>query len=172
MPWHARGQGFKSPQLHPRSTALPAVDRPRIARLGQQIGSKLFCKGRSGRPERRSRGPAPSVSSRVTPGHRAAGGPVVRDEGPDRPSTARSITDVPGDRILIRVLHPGMLSRDLTCYLDEPCTAGNRCEPFGSDGEGTKRGPSRDAQPVPRGLAAARLVGIDRGINPRQDPGI
>jgi hypothetical protein len=36
--WHARGQGFKSPQLHPRSTALSAADRPRIARLGQQIG--------------------------------------------------------------------------------------------------------------------------------------
>ena len=26
--WHARGQGFKSPQLHPRSEALSAVDRP------------------------------------------------------------------------------------------------------------------------------------------------
>jgi hypothetical protein len=37
--WHARGQGFKSPQLHPRSQALSGVDRPRIARLGQQIGS-------------------------------------------------------------------------------------------------------------------------------------
>jgi hypothetical protein len=39
--WHARGQGFKSPQLHPRSEALFAVDRPRIARLRQQIGSNL-----------------------------------------------------------------------------------------------------------------------------------
>ena len=42
--WHARGQGFKSPQLHPRLEALPAVDRPRIARLGQQIGSNLLSK--------------------------------------------------------------------------------------------------------------------------------
>jgi hypothetical protein len=39
--WHARGQGFKSPQLHPRSTALSAVDNPRIASLWQQIGSNL-----------------------------------------------------------------------------------------------------------------------------------
>ena len=43
MAWHARGQGFKSPQLHPRSEAHSAVDRPRIARLGQQIGSNLLC---------------------------------------------------------------------------------------------------------------------------------
>jgi hypothetical protein len=42
--WHARGQGFKSPQLHPRSTALSAVDRSRIACLGQQIGSNLLWK--------------------------------------------------------------------------------------------------------------------------------
>jgi hypothetical protein len=33
MAWHARGQGFKSPQLHPRSDALSAVDRPRIGAL-------------------------------------------------------------------------------------------------------------------------------------------
>jgi hypothetical protein len=45
--WHARGQGFKSPQLHPRSTALPAVDRSQIARPGQQIGSNRRCLGRS-----------------------------------------------------------------------------------------------------------------------------
>ena len=42
--WHARGQWFKSPQLHPRSEALSGLDRPRIARLGQQIGSNLFSK--------------------------------------------------------------------------------------------------------------------------------
>jgi hypothetical protein len=44
MAWHARGQGFKSPQLHPRSAAQSDPDRPPIARLGQQIGSNLFCK--------------------------------------------------------------------------------------------------------------------------------
>jgi hypothetical protein len=43
MAWHARGQGFKSPQLHHRSTASSCFDRFRIARLGQQIGSNLCC---------------------------------------------------------------------------------------------------------------------------------
>jgi hypothetical protein len=89
--WHARGQGFKSPQLHPRSTALPAVNRPRIARLGQQIGSNLFCQGRSGRAARQG---AVGVVALVDPGPPgAAGGSVVRYEGPDRPSSTRSITD-------------------------------------------------------------------------------
>jgi hypothetical protein len=37
--WHARGQGFKSPQLHPRSKALSAADRPPIPALAQQIRS-------------------------------------------------------------------------------------------------------------------------------------
>ena len=37
--WHARGQGFKSPQLHPRSEAMFGVDRPQIGRLRQQMGS-------------------------------------------------------------------------------------------------------------------------------------
>jgi hypothetical protein len=39
MAWHARGQGFKSPQLHRRSEAQSGLDRPRIARPRQQIGS-------------------------------------------------------------------------------------------------------------------------------------
>jgi len=43
MAWHARGQGFKSPQLHPRSAATPCLGHPRISRLGQQIGSNLCC---------------------------------------------------------------------------------------------------------------------------------
>jgi hypothetical protein len=33
--WHARGQGFKSPQLHPRSEGLSAGDRPRSRALAQ-----------------------------------------------------------------------------------------------------------------------------------------
>jgi hypothetical protein len=40
MAWHARGQGFKSPQLHPRSEAPSGSDHPRVAGLRQQIGSK------------------------------------------------------------------------------------------------------------------------------------
>jgi hypothetical protein len=79
--WHARGQGFKSPQLHPRSEAPSAVDRPRIARLGQQIGSNLPCEAdpASGSAVRR---PASLVSSpgRSGPPLAAPGG---RDEGPD-----------------------------------------------------------------------------------------
>jgi hypothetical protein len=45
--WHARGQGFKSPQLHPRSTAQSGLGRPRIVRSRQQIGSNRRCAGRS-----------------------------------------------------------------------------------------------------------------------------
>jgi hypothetical protein len=30
--WHARGQGFKSPQLHPRSTAISRLDFRRTER--------------------------------------------------------------------------------------------------------------------------------------------
>ena len=40
--WHARGQGFNSPQLHPRSEALSAVDPPEPPASGQQIGSNLL----------------------------------------------------------------------------------------------------------------------------------
>jgi hypothetical protein len=45
--WHARGQGFKSPQLHRRSEAQSGLDRPRIARPRQQIGSNRRRAGRS-----------------------------------------------------------------------------------------------------------------------------
>jgi hypothetical protein len=41
--WHARGQGFKSPQLHPRSEALSAVDRPRIPAFAQQTCRNRQC---------------------------------------------------------------------------------------------------------------------------------
>jgi len=37
--WHARSQGFESPQLHTRSAALSGPDRSRFPPLGQQIGS-------------------------------------------------------------------------------------------------------------------------------------
>src|SRR5215212_11670033 len=44
--------------LHPKSTALPTVDRPRIAHLGQQIGSNLLSRAsRVVRCEPRSCGP-------------------------------------------------------------------------------------------------------------------
>jgi hypothetical protein len=52
------------PSAPTRSEALSAVDRPRIARLGQQIGSKLFCPAD---PVVR-RGRALSVSSPGRPG--------------------------------------------------------------------------------------------------------
>jgi hypothetical protein len=39
--WHARGQGFKSPQLHPRSAGLFAVDHLRIA--GPRSRSAATC---------------------------------------------------------------------------------------------------------------------------------
>jgi hypothetical protein len=38
-----KGQGFKSPQLHPRSEVLSAVDRRPIPALAQQIRSNRLC---------------------------------------------------------------------------------------------------------------------------------
>ena len=66
--WHARGQGFKSPQLHPRSQALSAVDRLRIARLGQQIGSNLYRHGPIRSSGAAGRGRVPSCPRPVDPG--------------------------------------------------------------------------------------------------------
>ena len=75
--WHARGQGFKSPQLHPRSTALSAVDHPRIPALAQQIRSNRQCaadavvkRGSHAGHHRRGRLP-------VDPPHRTATGAAV-----------------------------------------------------------------------------------------------
>jgi hypothetical protein len=59
-----QGIGVQIPSAPTRSEALSAVDRPRIARLGQQIGSKLFCPAD---PVVR-RGRALSVSSPGRPG--------------------------------------------------------------------------------------------------------
>jgi hypothetical protein len=39
--WHARGQGFKSPQLHPRSTAICRPGQHRFVGAAQQIRSKV-----------------------------------------------------------------------------------------------------------------------------------
>jgi hypothetical protein len=72
-----KGSGFKSPQLHPRSAGLSAVGRPRIARLGQQIGSNLFCKANPVVP----RGSDPA-------GRHRCRRPV--DPGPTAPPAARS----------------------------------------------------------------------------------
>ena len=75
--WHARGQGFKSPQLHPRSTALSAADRPRISALAQQIRSNRPCATkalvqRRGHPGHHRRGRLP-----IDTAHRAAAGVAV-----------------------------------------------------------------------------------------------
>jgi hypothetical protein len=78
--WHGMqgGQGFKSPQLHHRSEALSAVDRPRIARLGQQIGSNLFCHGRSGRAARQGAVGVVALVDPGPPGRRRVGRPLRR----------------------------------------------------------------------------------------------
>ena len=69
-------QGFKSPQLQPRSAGLSVVDRPQIARLGQQIGINLLWKA-DPRPARWSRRPASLASSPGRPGPTRAG-PAAR----------------------------------------------------------------------------------------------
>jgi hypothetical protein len=52
----------------------------------------------------------------------------------------------PADLILIRVLRLSLFPQDRLSDLGERCTAGDRCEPLGSDGVWTKRGPGRAAQ--------------------------
>ena len=113
-PWHARGQGFKSPQLHPRSEALSAVDRLRIARLGQQIGSNLFRHGPIRSSGAAGRGRVPSVPSPGRPwAHRAAGGSVIRDEGPDRLGRSQTV-QVASVRIAVPQVTPDRRGRRYT----------------------------------------------------------
>ena len=66
--WHARGQGFKFPQLHPRSEAQSGLSRSRIARLGQQIGSNLYRHGPIRSSGAAGRGRVPSCPRPVDPG--------------------------------------------------------------------------------------------------------
>jgi hypothetical protein len=141
--WHARGQGFKSPQLHPRSAALSAVDRPRTARLGQQIGSNLLVRGQAGRPARPLTRPASSGSSTGRPGpHRGRHyQPGRARQRPDRP--ARSI--MTGQ---VTSAISGFCTRACFCVIalgtwvnDEPLvTIGNRSVPMGWDPTWTKPG--------------------------------
>src|SRR5215218_4602566 len=61
-----------------------------------------------------------------------------------------------GNLILIRVLPLGLFPQDRACDLRERPTAGDRCEPLGSDGVWTKRGPSGAAQWSKPGLSVGR----------------
>jgi hypothetical protein len=99
--WHARGQGFKSPQLHPRSAALSAVDRPRIPTLAQQMRSNRQCAADpvvegDGHPGHHRRGRLP-----VDAAHRAAAGAAVAATA----SVAHQLIDHP--RGNAGVLQPG-----------------------------------------------------------------
>jgi hypothetical protein len=85
MAWHARGQGFKSPQLHPRSEAQSGLSRSRIARLGQQIGSNLCCQAG---PVVRRGGAAGQHRWRRRPA----------DRGPPRPRSAAQYGKVDGSQ--------------------------------------------------------------------------
>ena len=91
--WHARGQGFKSPQLHPRSQALSAVDRLRIARLGQQIGSNLYRHGPIRSSGAAGRGRVPSCPRPVDPGRT---GPAAGRSFATKDRIGWAITDCPG----------------------------------------------------------------------------
>ena len=75
---------------------------------------------------------------------RWGGGRVRRDQRPDRPAGQADV-GLGHERILIRVLPAGSFPQDRPCDLRERRTAGDRCEPLGSDGMWTKRGPIRAA---------------------------
>jgi len=128
MAWHARGQGFKSPQLHPRSEAQIGPSRLQIPRLGQQIGSNPCCLGGSGRPARRQRRPAsPPGNGHIRPP--AATLTLQRSTGS---VGARQIDSSRGnDLILIRVLHPGLFPQERDLLPGRPT---HRLRPLGTTG--------------------------------------
>src|SRR5215208_8324400 len=63
------------------------------------------------------------------------------------------------DLIFIRVLPPGLFLQDGTRDLGEQRTAGDRWEPFGSDGMWTKRGPGPAVEPTRRSASVQRRSG-------------
>jgi hypothetical protein len=63
-----------------------------------------------------------------------------------------------GDLILIRVLHLGSFLQDRMCDLGERCTAGDRCEPLGSDEMWTKRGPDQTSSRLGSLTSGARAA--------------
>src|SRR5829696_3489109 len=69
-------------------------------------------------------------------------------------------------RSLIRVLPPDLFPQDRACNLRERLpleTAGDRCEPLGSDGVWTKRGPSQAWRQVP-GPIWSRIGGVEGSL--------
>jgi hypothetical protein len=155
--WHARGQGFKSPQLHPRPEAMFGPSRLQIPRLGQQIGSNPCCLGRSGRPAKRQRRPASPPGN----GHIRPPAATLAPATKHRIGRAGQIDSSRGnDLILLRVLHPGLFPQDQPSDLGERWTAGDRCEPLDSDGVWTKRGPGRPAQWSDPGYPSAWCSGL------------
>ena len=93
-----KGSGVQIPSAPPQVSGplrrRPPTNRSRRAADRQQSVLR-------GRSSVRHGGPASQHRWRRRPADRgatraAAGGPVVRDEGPDRPGTARSITHWPG----------------------------------------------------------------------------
>jgi hypothetical protein len=78
--WHGMqgGSGVQIPSAPPQVSGLSAVDRPRIARLGQQIGSNLFCQGRSGRAARQGAVGVVALVDPGPPGRRRVGRPLRR----------------------------------------------------------------------------------------------
>jgi hypothetical protein len=130
MAWHARGQGFKSPQLHPRSKARSGPCRLQIPTLWQQIGSNPCCLGRSGRPAKRQRRPAsPPGTGHIRPPAASLAPATKHRIGRGTADRFKLVSDL----ILIRVLHPGLFLQDRSCDLhnDAPLeTATNRSAPL------------------------------------------
>jgi hypothetical protein len=128
--WHARGQGFKSPQLHPRSKARSGPCRLQIPTLWQQIGSNPCCLGRSGRPAKRQRRPAsPPGTGHIRPSAASLAPATKHRIGRGTADRFKLVSDL----ILIRVLHPGLFLQHRSCDLhnDAPLeTATNRSAPM------------------------------------------
>ena len=168
--WHARGQGFKSPQLHPRSKALSALNRHRIARLGQQIGSNLFCEAdlvvrRGSDAAGCHRCPSPG-----RPGAHPGRSSATRDRI-GRPGTARSMQASTMNASLsgfcAQACSAGSHQRPR-----ERCTAGDRCEPLESDAMWTKRGPARLAMLASRSCLSTSHAAVDTsGLGPDEGAG-
>jgi hypothetical protein len=160
MAWHARGQGFKSPQLHPRSKALCAVDRPQIARPGQQVGSNRRCPGRS------------VAHWSVTPAVLA--GVVSWSDLPDAIArclqAVRSDSKPPPPQLSGRGLRR---AKPLTCGSYSPtATARARRGPAVPDAVRTQHGPGRGAPRAWEALSGCSLFGSNTGQGPQTVTGV
>ena len=171
--WHARGQGFKSPQLHPRSAALSVADRPPIPAVAQQIrtasvrpiGSLLGRQSRGHNRRTRRRCAAgvelPGAGARCgVGGHGCAHqGSLAPAKLPTLARQAMVARDGPSAGVFV----PG-LKRRVEVVVERQRELGGRGEHAGDAGDGWVEALSSPA--VSAGIGA--LAGLGWGCQPKR----